>query len=130
MITKRLIRACLLVLPLSLSVFAGQKKAQPEEKTASVNMIVVRDSNGKPVKNAEVVLHLIDNHGKQMQEGLELKTHDDGKAEATGIPYGKVRVQVIAHGFKTYGNDVTVDQPTIELTIKMEKPAEQLSIYK
>ena len=49
MITKRLIRACLLVLPLSLSVFAGQKKAQPEEKTASVNMIVVRDSNGKPV---------------------------------------------------------------------------------
>ena len=46
------------------------------------------------------------------------------------IGAGKVRVQVIAHGFKTYGNDVTVDQPTIELTIKMEKPAEQLSIYK
>lgn len=130
MITKRLIRACLLVLPLSLSVFAGQKKAQPEEKTASVNMIVVRDSNGKPVKNAEVVLHLIDQHGKQMQEGLELKTHDDGKAEATGIPYGKVRVQVIASGLKTYGSDVTIDKPTVELTIKMEKPAEQLSIYK
>ncbi len=131
MITKRLIQFCLLVLPLSLSVFAGQKKGPaPEEKTASVNMMVIRDSNGKPVKNAEVVLHLIDNHGKQMQEGLELKTHDDGKAEATGIPYGKVRIQVIASGFKTYGNDVTVDQPTIELTIKMQKPAEQLSIYK
>lgn len=130
MITKCLIRACLCLLLLSLPGFAGQKNAPPEQKTASVNMIVVRDSNGKPVKNAEVVLHLIDNHGKQMQEGLELKTHDDGKAEASGIPYGKVRVQVIARGFKTYGNDVTVDQPTIELTIKMEKPAEQLSIYK
>jgi hypothetical protein len=131
MMTTRLTRLCLLVLLVSLPVFAGQKKAPPtEQKTASVNMIVIRDSNGKPVKNAEVVLHLIDNHGKQMQEGLELKTHDDGKAEATGIPYGKVRVQVIAQGFKTYGDDVKVDQPTIELTIKMQKPAEQLSIYK
>lgn len=130
MTTQRFTRACLLLL-LSLPVFAGQKKAPPtEQKTGSVNMVVVRDSNGKPVKNAEVVLHLIDNHGKQMQEGLELKTHDDGKAEATGIPYGKVRVQVIASGLKTYGSDVTVDQPTVEITIKMQKPAEQLSIYK
>ena len=130
MITQRLLRACLFVLLFSLPGFAGQKTAPPEQKTALVNLTVVKDVNGKPVKNAEVVLHLINNHGKQMQEGMELKTHDDGKAEAPGMPYGKVRIQVIAPGFKTYGQDVIVDQHTIAITIKLEKPAEQLSIYK
>jgi Carboxypeptidase regulatory-like domain len=127
---QRLSLTGLFVILLPLAVFAGKKNAQPEQKTASVNLTVVRDANGKPVKNAEVVLHLVDNKGKQRQEGLELKTHDDGKAEATGIPYGTVRIQVIAPGFKTYGEDVNVDQPNMELTIKLQKPSEQLSIYK
>jgi hypothetical protein len=128
---QRLTLSCLFILCLSLPALAGQKSGgSSAQKIASVNLTVVRDATGKPVKNAEVVLHLIDNHGKQRQEGLELKTHDDGKAEATGIPYGKVRIQVIAPGFKTYGEDVSVDQPTMEITIKLQKPAEQLSIYK
>jgi len=127
---QRLALAFLFGTLLSVTAFAGKKPAASAEKTASVNVTVVRDANGKPVKNAEVVLHLIDNHGKQKQEGMELKTHEDGKAEATGIPYGKVRVQVIAPGFKTYGQDFSIDQPNLEITIKMQKPAEQFSIYK
>jgi hypothetical protein len=114
----------------STAAFAGKKSPSPEQKTASINMTVIRDSSGKPVKNAEVVIHLVDIHGKQKAEGLELKTHDDGKAEATGIPYGKVRIQVIAPGFRTYGEDFSIDQPSHEFTIKLQKPAEQLSIYK
>jgi len=114
-----------LILALALPAFAGQKA-----KTSSVNLIVVREANGKPVKNAEVVLHLLNDDGKQKQEGLELKTHEDGKAEATGLPYGKVRIQVIAPGFKTYGEDYDLNQPNLEITIKLKKPAEQLSIYK
>jgi len=127
---QRLTLALLCGTLLPLASFAGKKSQAPAEKTASVNVIVVKDANGKPVKNAEVVLHLLDNHGKQRQEGMELKTHDDGKAEATGIPYGKVRIQVIAPGLKTYGQDFSVDQPTLEITIKMQKPADQFSIYK
>lgn len=120
-----LTRVFLVISLLALSASAGQKAP-----TALVNLTVVRDANGKPVKNAEVVLHLINKDGKQRQEGLELKTHDDGKAEATGIPYGKVRIQVIAPGFKTYGEDFDVNQPNIEITIKLQKPAGQVSIYK
>jgi hypothetical protein len=127
---QRSLFAGLAVLLISLVAFAGSKKPSNDQKTGSVNLIVVRDSNGKPVKNAEVIFHLIDNHGKQRQEGLELKTHDDGKAEATSLPYGKVRIQVIAPGFRTYGQDISIDQPSLELTIKLQKPAEQLSIYK
>jgi hypothetical protein len=127
---QRLVLVCMLCILIASAALAGKKPPVPDQKTASINMTVVRNSSGKPVKNAEVVLHLIDNHGKQKQEGLELKTHEDGKAEATGIPYGKVRIQVIAPGFRTYGEDFSIDQPNHEITIKLQKPAEQLSIYK
>lgn len=100
-------------------------------KTAELNFLVVKDNNGKPVRNAEIVLHPIDaKTGKQKEEGLELKTHEDGKATIGGIPYGKMRVQVIAHGFRTYGEDYDIQQPNHDITIKMQRPAEQYSIYK
>lgn len=110
---------------LAISAFAGQKNP-----SASVNVVVVREANGKPVKNAEVVMHPVDPKGKQKQEGLELKTHEDGKAEISGIAYGKWRIQVIAPGFRTFGQDYEVGQPSMEITIKLQKPSEQYSIYK
>jgi|SRR5579864_657188 len=127
---QRLTIVCLLSLFCSVALVARKKPAEQEQKTASINMTVIRNSSGKPVKNAEVVIHLFDTHGKQKQEGLELKTHEDGKAEATGIPYGKVRIQVIAPGFRTYGEDFSINQPNQEFTIKLQRPVEQLSIYK
>lgn len=106
--------------------------AQDDNKpaTATLNLTVVKEASGKPVKNAEVVLHLLDKHGNQKQDGLELKTHEDGKAATSGIPYGKVRIQVIAHGFRTWGDDFEVTRPNMEITIKLQKPKEQFSIYK
>ena len=116
---------------LSLVAFAAAASQQDDgPKVSTVNIVVVRDSNGKPVKNAEVVLHLLDKEGNAKQDGLELKTHEDGKAATDGIPYGKVRIQVIAHGFRTWGNDYEVRQPNMEITIKLQKPSGQFSIYK
>jgi hypothetical protein len=122
----RLYYAGLLACLLTLAAFS-QKKA--ESKTALVKFTVVRESNGKPVRNAEVVLHPVI-EGKQKDEGLELKTHEDGKAESGGIPFGKMRIQVIAQGFRTYGQDYDINQPNLEITIKLQKPTEQFSIYK
>jgi len=110
---------------LAISAFAGQKAP-----AASLNLVVVREANGKPVRNAEIVLHPVDAKGKQRQEGLELKTHEDGKAGVNGLAYGKWRIQVIAPGFKTYGQDYDINQPNHEITIKLQKPSEQYSIYK
>ncbi len=124
--------SCFLLLSLALFAQQDQSKEPPKEPptTARVNLTILREANGKPVKNGEVVLHLVDKEGKPKQEGLELKTHDDGKAEATGIPYGKVRIQVIARGFRTYGEDYVVSQPNLEITIKLQRPQDQFSIYK
>lgn len=101
-----------------------------QQKSASLQFLIVKDSNGKPVRNAEIVLHPVDKHGHQKSEGLELKTHEDGKANVNGIPYGKLRVQVIASGFKTYGEDYDISLPSHDITIKLQKPSEQYSIYK
>jgi hypothetical protein len=101
-----------------------------EHKSATLQFVVVRDENGKPVRNAEIVLHAVDKHGKQRSDGLELKTHEDGKAQISGIPLGKIRVQVIAHGLRTFGEDYDINQPSHEITIKMQKPQEQFRIYK
>ncbi|HEV2987397.1 MAG TPA: hypothetical protein VG759_03070, partial [Candidatus Angelobacter sp.] len=101
-----------------------------EHKSATLQFTIVKDENGKPVRNAEIVLHGVDKHGKQKSDGLELKTHEDGKAEISGIPFGKIRVQVIAHGLRTFGEDYDINRPTHEITIKMQKPQDQYTIYK
>lgn len=101
-----------------------------EHKSATLQFMVVKDENGKPVRNAEIVLHAVDKHGKQHTDGLELKTHEDGKAQISGIPFGKLRVQVIAHGLRTFGEDYDINQPSHEITIKLQKPQDQTTIYK
>jgi len=111
---------------------AGACVAQqkPQQATATLQFVVVKDDNGKPVRNAEIVLHEVDKHGQQTGEGIEIKTHEDGKAEIGGIRYGKVRVQVIAPGFRTFGEDYAVGTPDQEITVKLQRPKEQYSIYK
>ena len=118
---------CLVVLLLSMSLaapgFAGKKEY------SSVKFLVLKD-NGKPMRNASVILHPVDKKGHQEKGGLELKTDPDGKTNMDGVPYGKMRVQVIAPGFRTYGEDIEINQPEQEITIKLEKPQDQYSIYK
>ena len=53
----------------------------------------------------------------------------EGKSSYDGIPYGKLRVQILASGFQTYGEDFEVDQPKLNLTIKLKRPKGQYSIY-
>ena len=114
----------LIVLPMGVLAVA---KDQP---TSHLEFLVVRSNNGKPIRNASVILHPVNKEGKQSKDGLQLKTNQEGKAELDGIPYGKVRIQAIAQGLQTYGQDMEIDQPSHQITIKMNPPQEQYSIYK
>jgi hypothetical protein len=60
---------------------------------------------------------------------MELKTDAEGKTEFDGIPYGVLRVQVLAQGFQTYGEDFDIEKPKMELTIKLKRPQGQFSVY-
>jgi hypothetical protein len=107
----------------------GDKRSQYDYPVAQINFVVIKDANGKPVRNAGVVMHGVGKHDKQDRGGIELKTDADGKANFEGVPYGKLRVQVLAPGFQTFGEDYEINQPTMEITIKLKRPEAQYSIY-
>lgn len=115
------------LLLMTTAVLAKDKKPAPP--SCALSFLVVRDYNGKPVRNAAVVMHPVENNGKQEKGGLELKTNAEGKTSFDGIPYGKLRVQVLAQGYQTFGEDFDIEQPEMELTIKLKRPDEQYSIY-
>ena len=99
------------------------------DKYATLSFQVVRADNGKPIRNAAVVLHPLTKDGRQKHAGYELKTNPDGKASFDGAPFGKLRVQVLVRGFQTFGDDFDINQPTHEFTIKLHHPQRQYSIY-
>lgn len=104
-------------------------KDEAEEPTSTLNFLVLKQDNGKPVRNAAVIMHSVNSHGKQGRGDLELKTDLDGKASFDGVPYGTLRVQVLAPGFQTFGQDYEVSQTKMDFTIKLNRPQGQYSIY-
>ena len=117
---------------LSLFALLGAAVAQKDkddEPTAILNFIILKEDNGRPVRNAAVIMHPVNTRGKQGRGGLELKTDAEGKTSFDGIPYGKLRVQVLASGFQTFGEDYEVNQGKMEFTVKLKRPQGQYSIY-
>jgi hypothetical protein len=76
-----------------------------------------------------VILHPVNEKGKQERGDLELKTDPQGKTSFDGVPYGKLRVQVLATGFQTFGEDYDIDKAKTEITIKLKRPQGQYSVY-
>lgn len=124
--------AVMMVLGMGTGVFRAawaQDDDDYEGPMSNMHFMVVRDSNGKPVKNAAVVLHPVNHKGKQAMGGLELKTDDDGRTGIEGIPYGLLRVQVLAPGFQTFGEDYQIKQPETQITVRLKHPKGQYSVY-
>ena len=106
----------------------GRKYKTPPP-TARIEVTVLRDVNGKPIENAAVIFHPME--GEKDKGNMELKTNEDGKTIIDVLPIGDtVRLQIIAKGFQTYGEDFKIDKAALAIEIKMKRPGEQYSIYK
>src|ERR1035438_897386 len=106
----------------------GRKYKAPPP-TARIEITVLRDGSGKPIESAAVVFHPME--GERDKGNMELKTNEDGKAIIDVIPIGDVvRLQVIAKGFQTHGQDFKVDKDQLAIEVRMRRPGEQYSIYK
>jgi hypothetical protein len=113
-------------------VAAGAVFAQSDKDDApvcAVTFVVTRAENGKPIRNAAVIMHPVNPKGKQDSTGAELKTDGDGKTNYDYAPYGKLRIQVLAPGFQTYGEDFDIDKPKMEIAVKLKRPQGQYSVY-
>ena len=127
--------AFVLALMVALGVGSGAPRAawaqddDDEGPMSNMKFLVVRDTSGKPVKNAAVVLHPVKKNGKQSMGGLELKTDEEGKTWIDGIPYGQLRIQVLAPGYQTFGEDYDIKTPETQITVRLKKPTGQYSVY-
>ena len=128
--------AALLGLVLS-SLAAGAQQTAPKRgrkyksppPTARLEVTVLRDVNGKPIENASVIFHPL--VGNQDAGNMELKTNEDGKSVIDVLTLGDtVRMQIIAKGFQTYGDDYKIDKAQMAIEIRMKRPGEQYSTYK
>ena len=135
MICRSLFRLSVFVAVFGLIVSALAVNAQDVDKrgrkykapppTARIEITVLRDVNSKPIENAAVIFHLVGEKGN-----MELKTNEDGKAVIDVLPMGgSVRLQIIAKGFQTYGEDFKIDKAAIAIGVRRKRPAEQYSIY-
>jgi len=108
----------------------GLAWAQDDEGPMSaLRFVVVRDSDGKPVRSAQVVLHPVKRKGTQAKGEIELKTDAEGRTNIDGIPYGPLRVQVLAPHFQTFAEDYEINKAEMEIAVKLKRPGGQYSIY-
>ena len=101
------------------------RKYKPPPPTSKVEVTVVRDDDSKPIENAAVIFHVDGDKGN-----MELKTNEDGKSVIDVLPIGSVtRLQVIAKGYETYGEDYKIDKAAMTFDVRMKRPVRQYSIY-
>jgi len=104
------------------------RKYKPPPPTCTITVTVLRADNQKPVEDAAVVFHPL--KGGKDDGNMELKTNEEGKVSLNVIPIGvDLRLQVIASGFQTYGKDYDLPADTKEITVKLNRPQRQYSIY-
>lgn len=121
---------CIVVLGvLALAAVAKDKQPAQPQQVAILRFTVVKDDNNKPVRNASVILHLVEKNGSQAKGGFQLKTDNQGITGTEGIPYGLIRIQVLAPGMQTFGDDYQIDKPQMDINIRLKRPSDQFSVY-
>lgn len=101
-----------------------------EEDILQLTLQVLEVDKNKPVPNAHVVVKFVDRKLlKDKRVSWEAKTNRDGKLVLNDIPAGAVKIQVIAKGYQTYGNDHLLEKSEKPLTIYLQPPQKQFSSY-
>ena len=117
-------RQLLLILVLALPVVAADLTKMK---------IVVTNDLGKPVDRADVIVRFggrsVVKLGKLVRTTWEMRSSQQGVAEIPEMPKGKIRVQVIAKGYQTFGQvfDVTEEEKTLPITLN--PPQQQYSAH-
>ena len=116
------------VLALLSGAFAGHT-AEMTKLTVSI-----KNESGKPVDRAGVIVRFVQGRnyiklGRKIRTTYELRTNQEGEASIPEIPQGTIRVQIIAKGYQTFGQDFEVTEPEKTIEIKLNPPQAQYSAH-
>jgi hypothetical protein len=109
----------------SPSSSSAPKPATP--KSDSQTRITIEVTGGDketPVENASVYFKYIEERKIRKDKKLELnvKTNREGVAHVPDAPMGRVLIQVIAEGWKSYGRWFDITDPKQTIKIHLERP--------
>ena len=115
----------LFLLPSALSAQTGDKPAK--EKEAGVTKLRIEVTAGKegdPVDGASVYVKWSEDRKLRKDKKVEQnwKTNKDGIVKVPNLPRGSILIQVIAPGWKTFGQWYDLDQEEQTIKIRLEKP--------
>jgi len=105
---------------------AAQRDSSPKQSPGAVARVTIEVTGGegnKPVENASVYFKIQEEHLiKDKKTEINVKTNQQGIAHIPDAPMGRILIQVVAEGWKTYGHwyDVTDAKQTIK--IHLERP--------
>jgi hypothetical protein len=76
------------------------------------------------IENASVYLKYVEEKklGKDRKYALNVKTNRDGSAHIPDPPLGKVLIQIVADGWKTYGKYYELTNPETVIKIHLDRP--------
>jgi len=99
----------------------------PPVKTDVQSRITIEVTGGEkdtPVENASVYVKYVEEHKLRKDKKLELnvKTNRDGVAHVPNAPLGRVLIQVIAEGWKTYGRWYDITDTKQVFKIQLQRP--------
>ena len=90
-------------------------------KDVRLTIVVTGGEEKKPIDSASVYVRYVEEHkhGRDKKIEMNLKTNQSGVCHVPVIPPGKFLVQVIAEGWKTYGEyyDISQTEQTINITL-------------
>jgi|ERR1035438_7853630 hypothetical protein len=106
----------------------GPAKGQPPAAApAPITRMTVEVTGGdsdKPIENASVYVKTVEQHAvlKDKKTELNVKTNQLGIAHIPGAPVGRVLIQIVAEGWKSYGHWYDITEASEVIKIRLERP--------
>ena len=99
-------------------------KSDSAPQSISLTIVVTGAGDKKPVDSASVYVKYVEEGklGKKHKIEMNLKTNMSGVCHVPDIPAGKFLVQIIAPGWKAYGEYFEVNQPEQTINIELMRP--------
>ena len=99
-------------------------KSDSGSKNVKLTILVTGGEEKKPIDGASVYVRYVEERkiGKDKKVEMNLKTNQEGICHVPVIPPGKFLVQVIAEGWKTYGEYYEMNQTEQTINITLARP--------
>jgi hypothetical protein len=105
------------------SSIAGEKAATaPVHKRLTIE--ITGGDKGVAVQDASVYLKYQEERTlrKDKKYALNVKTNHEGIAHVPDVPLGRVLIQVVVDGWKTYGEYYNITDPSATIKIHLDRP--------